>query len=186
MRNEFFDTLLLICGLMIAFFLILLGILTWVRYFLTKEDVALERIRRYQTWHNRYQLDAEVTAFLIVISATLLISLTLVQINVLPFQFTAMIFWSSWLFLPFALWKKMRAPQKLKKEIIQMIGFLLITGLYFVGFFAIRAMYISLISVAEFPWFIQIGTRTNLIILSLMIACFLLFIWQRIYVKLLK
>lgn len=163
MASGFFDTLLLICGLMLAFFLVLLVILAVLRHYLAKDGEVLEKMKRYQLWHDHYQLDAEVTAFLVVISATLLVCLFTVQIPAIPFLFTVIIYWSSWLFLPIMLWKKMRAPQKISKEIMQIIGVLLITGLYFIGYFAIRALYSLFTNLAELSLGTQFGVRIYLV-----------------------
>lgn len=186
MASGFFDTLLLICSLMFTFFLVLLVILAVIRHYLAKDGVALERIKRYQRWHDYYQLDAEVTAFLIVISASLLVCLLAVQIPAIPFPFTALIFWSSWLFIPLVLWKKIRVPQKITKEITQIGGVLLITAIYFIGYFAITALHDLFLNVAELSFITQVGVRIYLIAFSLLVAGFGLFLWQRIYVKLLK
>lgn len=186
MASGFFDTILLICGLMLTFFLVLLLILSVIRHYLSKEGVGLERIKRYQLWHDHYKLDAEVTAFLIIISATFLVCLLTVQIPAIPFQFTTLIFWSSWLFLPISLWKKMRVPQKVSKEIVQVIGVILITAIYFAGFYGMRALYILFTNVIEYSWGIQFGVRIYLVAFSLLVAGFALFLWQRLYVKLLK
>ncbi|MBC1366507.1 hypothetical protein HB821_06120 [Listeria innocua] len=186
MISSFFDTLLQIIALLSAFFLIVLLLLTGIRYFLSKDEVPLEKIQRYQLWHKRYQFDAEVTSFLVVITATLLVCFSAVQITAIPFQFTLLMFWSSWLFHPFSYWKKTRMPQKLKKEIMQLLGLVLITALYFAGYFALKSMYLVLVQVAEAPWHIQLGVRSYLIICSLLVASGALIVWQRIYANLLK
>lgn len=129
MTSEFFSTLLLIIGLLIGFFLAILLILAGIRRFFCSAEEPLKRIRRYQVWHNRYQFNEEVTSFFTVIGATLLVSLITVQITAIPFQYTVLIFWSSWLFHLLSFWKKIRVPKKMKNEMIQLAGFLLITAL---------------------------------------------------------
>ncbi|AHI55153.1 hypothetical protein ACP0AK_05715 [Listeria ivanovii] len=186
MASGFIETLLLICGLMLTFFLTMLVILAVVRHYLAKDGAILKRIRRYQLWHDHYQLDAEVTAFLIVISATLLVCLFAVQIPAIPFSYVALIFWSSWLFLPVALWKRIRVSQKVTKEIIRFGGVLLITALYFMGCFGIRALQILFTNIAELSLITQFGVRIYLVVFSLLVAGFALFLWQRIYVKLVR
>lgn len=116
MTSEFFSTLLLIIGLLLGFFLAILLILVGIRRFLCSAEEPLKRIQRYQLWHNRYQLNAEVTSFLIVIGASLSVSLITLQITAIPFQYTVLIFWSSWLFHLLSFWKKIRVPKKMKNE----------------------------------------------------------------------
>ncbi|EGE9397792.1 hypothetical protein IBL94_001416 [Listeria monocytogenes] len=186
MTSEFFSTLLLIIGLLLGFFLAILLILVGIRRFLCSAEEPLKRIQRYQLWHNRYQLNAEVTSFLIVIGASLSVSLITLQITAIPFQYTVLIFWSSCLFHLLSFWKKIRVPKKMKNEMKQLAGFLLITVLYFVGFFAMKSVHFSIIQVADFPGVIQFGIRTYLTICSFFVACGALIVWQRIYVKLLK
>lgn len=186
MTSEFFSTLLLIIGLLIGFFLAILLILAGIRRFFCSAEEPLKRIRRYQVWHNRYQFNEEVTSFFTVIGATLLVSLITVQITAIPFQYTVLIFWSSWLFHLLSFWKKIRVPKKMKNEMIQLAGFLLITALYFVGYFAMKSLHFSIIHVADFPGVIQFGIRTYLTICSLFVTSGALIVWQRIYVKLLK
>ncbi|MBC1378011.1 hypothetical protein HB829_10615 [Listeria innocua] len=186
MTSEFFNTLLLIISFLIGFFLVVLVLLGGIRHFLSQEKVPLKRIRRYQLWHTRYQLNAEVTALLVVIVASLLLSLTIVQIPAIPFQFTVFIFWSSWIFQLVAYWKKIRVPKKRKQEIRQLLGFLCITAIYFLGYFGLKAMHLSISHVADFPMGLAFVARTYLVITSLFVASGLVVIWQRVYVKLLK
>lgn len=54
----------------------------------------------------------------------------------------------------------------MKNEMKQLAGFLLITVLYFVGFFAMKSVHFSIIQVADFPGVIQFGIRTYLTICS--------------------
>ncbi|MBC2061931.1 hypothetical protein IBB80_10320 [Listeria marthii] len=186
MTSGFFDTLLQIVALFAAFFLIVLLLLVYIRHFLTRDEIPLERLRRYQLWYQRFQLDGEVTAFIVVISATLLVCIAALQIVAIPFQFILFMFWSTWLFHLFSLWKKTRVAQKFKKEMTQLLGLLLITGLYFIGYFAMKTMHFILTQIVDSPWPIQFGIRSYLVICSLLVAGGAIFIWQRIYVKLLK
>ncbi|MBC2330432.1 hypothetical protein [Listeria swaminathanii] len=186
MTSEFFNTLLQIIALFATFFLIVLLILASIRYFLNRDVLPLERVRRYHLWYQRFQLDGEVTAFLVVIIATLLICITAMQITAIPFPFILLMFWSTWLFHLLSLWKKTRVAQKLKKEMTQLLGLLLITGLYFAGYCALKTMHFILTQIADSPWQIQLGVRSYLVICSLFVAGAAVFIWQRIYVKLLK
>ncbi|MBC2250624.1 hypothetical protein HCB49_11555 [Listeria sp. FSL L7-0123] len=186
MTSGFLDTLLQIVALFAAFFLIVLLLLVGIRHFLTRDEIPLERARRYQSWYQRFQLDGEVTAFLVVISATLVVCIIALQILAIPFQFILFIFWSTWLFHLLSLWKKTRVAQKFKKEMMQLLGLLLITGLYFVGYFSMNTMHSVLVQVVGSPWPIQFGIRSYLVLCSLLVAGGAVFIWQRIYVKLLK
>lgn len=186
MTNEFFNTLLLIIALLFAFFIAVLAILAGIRHFLSKDAVPLERIRRYQSWINRYQLNPETTSFLVIISATFLICIFTVQIAVIPFPFTLLIFWSSWLFQLFSFWKKIRVPQKMKIEVIRIIGLLLITALYFAGYFAINALHLFITQIADLPLIEQAGLRIYFVVYSLLVAIISLFLWQRIYAKMLS
>ncbi|EHR7111236.1 hypothetical protein KUE79_001465 [Listeria monocytogenes] len=186
MISGFFETLLQIIGLFAAFVLIILLLLAAIRHYFSKDEKPLERIQRYQLWYTRYQFDGEITAFLVVISATLLVCFTVVQIVAIPFQFTLLMFWSSWAFHLVAYWKKMRTPQKLNKEIKQLIGLVAITALYFAGYFALKSMYLLLVHVSEASWVIQFGVRSYLAICSILVAGGALVLWQRIYARLLK
>lgn len=186
MTNEFFNTLLLIIVLLFAFFIVILVMLSGIRYFLSKDMVPLERIRRYQSWISRYQLNPETTSFLVIISATFLICIFTVQIAVIPFPFTLLIFWSSWLFQLFSFWKKIRVPQKMKIEVIRITGILLITALYFAGYFAINKLHFLVIQIADLPLIEQSGLRIYFALYSLLVAIISLFLWQRIYAKMLS
>ncbi len=152
MTSEFFSTLLLIIGLLIGFFLAILLILAGIRRFFCSAEEPLKRIRRYQVWHNRYQFNEEVTSFFTVIGATLLVSLITVQITAIPFQYTVLIFWSSWLFHLLSFWKKIRVPKKMKNEMIQLAGFLLITALYFCWLFCDEVVAFFYYTCSRFPW----------------------------------
>ncbi|WP_239256715.1 hypothetical protein [Listeria ilorinensis] len=186
MTSAFLDTLLLIVSLWIIFFLFLLLILSGIRSYFARAGEGLGQIRRYQLWHDYYQLDAKVTSLFVVITTTVLTCLTALQVTSIPFQYIVLMFWSSWLIHPVYLWKKLRVSQKIKEEILQIVGLLLITGLYFIGYFAIRSMRLLFVDMQGIAWPEQLGARIYLTVFSLMITGCALFLWQRIYVRMLK
>ncbi len=135
MTSEFFSTLLLIIGLLLGFFLAILLILVGIRRFLCSAEEPLKRIQRYQLWHNRYQLNAEVTSFFncywsITFSKPYYITNYRNSFSVYGANIFGVVGYSIY----FLFWKKIRVPKKMKNEMKQLAGFLLITVLYFVGF----------------------------------------------------